>query len=236
MAFGGGKPRTRIGKRIKDIQSKEDQLFSMMRRTNTPNQVQVPFFSGVGAVNNQGESSSGFLPTAGGTMIGPIAFYPVAIAISSGSIDIGKTTDNFTSRIILTPQSGTTDDLDTIVGAEHAGQLLFVQGVLGDTITIKHGTGNIRGFNEVDFILTDNDIIILMFDSIANEWAQITVGIGEASNLAEPSQGGNGIDIWKMPIGSGIPIAGRTVINNFFIQRDTTGAANSFIVGVGYIK
>jgi len=64
----------------------------------------------------------------------------------------------------------------------------------------------------------------------------ITVGIGEATNLAEPNQGGNGIDIWKMPIGKGIPIAGRTVINNFFTQRDTIGAAGSFIVGVGYIK
>ena len=64
----------------------------------------------------------------------------------------------------------------------------------------------------------------------------ITVGIGEASNLAEPNQGGRGINVWKLPVGKGIPIAGRTVINNFFTQRDTIGSAGSFIVGVGYIK
>ncbi len=65
----------------------------------------------------------------------------------------------------------------------------------------------------------------------------ITIGIGEASNLAEYDQAGHGLDVKRMPIGNGIPIAGRTVINNFFTQRDASASIlANFIVGVGYIK
>ncbi len=63
-----------------------------------------------------------------------------------------------------------------------------------------------------------------------------TVGIGVAGDLALWFRAGKGKDIYNMPIGSGIPISGRTVINNFFTVRDAVAAATSFIVGVGYIK
>ena len=49
------------------------------------------------------------------------------------------------------------------------------------------------------------------------------------------TDGGAGIKIFKMPIGQGIPIAGRTVINTFFTQRDVlTGCL--FNHCVAYIK
>jgi len=43
------KERTRIGRRIKDSKFKENMLFSLFRRSDTPNAIQVPFFSGGGA-------------------------------------------------------------------------------------------------------------------------------------------------------------------------------------------
>ena len=46
----------------------------------------------------------------------------------------------------------------------------------------------------------------------------------------------DGYKMTKMPIGQGIPIAGRTVINNFFTQRDALGGAGFFVNAVGYIK
>ncbi len=64
----------------------------------------------------------------------------------------------------------------------------------------------------------------------------ISSGIGEASNLAEADQAGHGLDIKRMPLGNGIPIAGRTVINNFFTIRDAVSTAPLWIVGVGYVK
>ena len=47
---------------------------------------------------------------------------------------------------------------------------------------------------------------------------------------------GDGISSYQMPVGSGIPIAGRTVINTFFTNVDALGTAGVFVNGVGYIK
>ena len=46
----------------------------------------------------------------------------------------------------------------------------------------------------------------------------------------------DGYKITTMPIGQGIPIAGRTVINTFFTNRSAVNAGGAFILGVGYIK
>jgi len=175
MAFGGAKARTRIGKRIKDEQNKTMDLFSLIRRTNTVTSGGVSFTSGAGAGSNKGQSDTNFLPTAGGTMIGPIAFFPRLITIASDAIDISKTTDNFTSRVILSPASGSTDDLVTITGAEHNGQLLFIQGIQTDTITLKN-SGNIETIDGNDFDIVDDDIILFQFDVTDNKWQQVTTG------------------------------------------------------------
>jgi hypothetical protein len=142
MAFGGAKTRPRIGKRIKDTQNREQQLFSLFRRTNTPSQIQVPFFAGDGGGSNAPGADGNFLKTAGGTMIGPIAFFPVLIEIENGEIDIGISTDEFSGRALINAETGTTDNLLTITGAEHAGQILILQGTVTETITIKHATGS----------------------------------------------------------------------------------------------
>ena len=171
----GATRRPSIGRRIKDIKNKESQLFSLFRRSDTPSGIQPAFVAGGSSTSEQGGSASSFLPTAGGTMIGPIAFFPKLITIAAGAIDIGKNTDNFSSRIIVSPESGATDDLVTITGAEHNGQLLFLQGIETDTITLKT-TGNIETINGSDFNIVDDDIIILQFDVTDNKWQQVTTG------------------------------------------------------------
>ena len=50
------------------------------------------------------------------------------------------------------------------------------------------------------------------------------------------ADGGAGIKIFKMPVGQGIPIAGRTVIQSFFTQMDAMAVAPFFNSCVGYIK
>ena len=137
MAFGGSKQRPRIGKRIKDMQDTGRQLHTLVRRKSTPVNISVGAIASVGADSTSGQNDSESLPTGGGTMIGPIAFFPALVTIGDGYIDIGKNTDDFSSRIIVSPESGTTDNLYTILNAAHAGQLLFLQGVAGNTITIR---------------------------------------------------------------------------------------------------
>lgn len=179
----GVRQRPRIGKRIKDGINSDSELYSMLRRLETPNAISTPSFSGVSGGSNSGVTGSSFLPTSGGTMIGAIAFFPKLITISSGAIDIGETTDNFSSRVIVSPESGSTDDLVTISNAKHSGQLLILQGVQTNTITLKT-TGNIETIDGNDFALADDDNIIMIFDSTDNKWQQVTTGkVGVGDNL-----------------------------------------------------
>lgn len=137
--------------------------------------VSIPSFTG-GATGSSGNSAGNFLRTEGDTMIGPIAFFPKLVTINlAGEIDIGRDSGNYSSRIIVAPNAGLTDDLETILNAQFSGQLLFLQGIQGNTITIKT-TGNIETILGVDFTLADDDILIFQFDVTDNKWQQITVG------------------------------------------------------------
>ena len=121
--------------------------------------------------SSAGNNSSGALLTAGGTMIGPIAFYPRAVMISSDTIDISSTTDTgFSSRVTITGQT-TADDLKQIDGASNAGQILFLQSITGQTITLKHHTGSAGGGNinipgGADHVMGAQDIVLLQWDTI----------------------------------------------------------------------
>jgi len=171
---GIAKPRTRIGKRIKDGAETSRELHSLRRRSDTPTNISASFAAGSPAAPQFGTVN--FLPTAGGTMVGAIAFFPKLLVIATGAIDIGIDTDDFTSRVIVSTEAAApTDDLVTITGAQHAGQLLFLQGVQTETITLKT-TGNIETIDGNDFDIADDDIIILMFDTTDNKWQQVTTG------------------------------------------------------------
>ncbi len=170
---GIAKKRPRIGRRIKDSENNENDLYSLLRRLDTPSQVTSAAVAQSSAGSNVGDKNA--LPTAGGTMIGAIAFFPKLISISTGAIDISTTTDDYTSRVIVAPESGSADNLDTITGAEHAGQLLFLQGTATVTITLTN-SGNIETIDGSDYDLVDDDNIILIYDSTDAKWQQVTTG------------------------------------------------------------
>ena len=63
--------------------------------------------------------------------------------------------------VIVGAQSGTTDDLDTVNvsdGIAFSGyvQRLYLTATIGDTITVKHNTGNILCNSGADMTLTEN--------------------------------------------------------------------------------
>ncbi len=77
------------------------------------------------------------------------------LTISGGSITITQSIHK------LQPQSGTEDDLDTIAGIA-AGDLviLYCSDPGTDTITIKHGTGNISCIGEADLELSEGGVLL----------------------------------------------------------------------------
>ena len=104
---------------------------------------------------------------------GIISYSPKLLSLSSTSIDISQATDTgFTSRLILA--NSLAFDLETIAGAEHAGQYLEIQGVVTESITIKDSVGNIRTQSGNDVTITDNQVVTLRFDSVANQWIVVT--------------------------------------------------------------
>ena len=131
---GIAKPRPRMGKRIKDNIKSDSELHSLFRRSDTPSGISVPSFSGSSGGSNAGVTSSNFLPTSGGTMIGAIAFHIKSGAISSGVLDVSLDGSSYTSRLIVTGQGNVADDLEVITGATHAGQILFFQPIQDVTL------------------------------------------------------------------------------------------------------
>lgn len=116
------------------------------------------------------------------------------------------------------------DDITITGGAE----INWLVNIVGNTTTVTKSE-HVNGFAE--FSSSD-------FQTSFPYRVQVTatnVGIGETGALSNANAGA-GIIRYNMPIGSGIPIAGRTVINNFFTQRDALGTAGYFLNSVGYIK
>lgn len=143
--------------------------------------------SGSGTRDSNGNISSevSYLKTGGGTMTGVLAFYPTLITIASDVISIALSSGKASSRVIVAPQSGLTDTLSSINGAQYEGQILFLQGVQGDTITLTN-SGNIETIDGSNFTLADDDIILLQFDSTDNKWQQVTVGKQMGSGVTFP--------------------------------------------------
>jgi len=81
----------------------------------------------------------------------------VTLTIASGAILI---TGGYHT---IAAESGVADTLDTINGGA-LGQIISIQADAGDTITIDQSTGNIRDNRGVNFTMSSDDIILLLFD------------------------------------------------------------------------
>lgn len=86
----------------------------------------------LGGSGKKGSSDSNanndtYLSTIGGTMMGPIAFYLASATIASGVIDISKESGNYSSRMLVIGEGASADDLEVILNASFAGQILFFQ-------------------------------------------------------------------------------------------------------------
>lgn len=167
-----------FGQKIKQQDDQNVEFYGLIRqKLTTPLANNVPV-SGEGSPSPA--TGSGFLRTVGDTMIGPIAYYPGAVTISADIIDLAQATaGGYHSLVIVNGQGGVNDDLKTILNATFAGQILLLQTVAGQTITLKHlfGGGNIRLSTGADIMLTPQTTIQLYFDSVANQWADV-VGYG----------------------------------------------------------
>jgi hypothetical protein len=86
------------------------------------------------------------------------------LTISSGAVTATR------SYHTLAAESGTSDDLDTITAAGDR-TLLIVEPDTGDTITLKHGTGNIYLRSGGDLALSSNVAAMLFYNG--TNWVEV---------------------------------------------------------------
>lgn len=176
-----------------------DELLKMKRDKAKSFGIARQNFSGIGssiggAGSKGGDSAKGgsgeaYLKTGGDTMIGPIAYYPKAGIISGGVLDIGLDSSAYSTRVIVTGQGGLDDDLDTIANVAHAGQMLYLQPILTNDITLKHNTDNIFNPQGTDVVVAGGQTVILQWDTVvhANKWVILTGNgvTGAGDNLGD---------------------------------------------------
>lgn len=79
---------------------------------------------------------------------------PTEKTVASGVLTVTK------SRHKVQPQSGTADDIDTISGMpENSMLFLYASDAGTDTLTFKHGTGNLSCFGAADIELSEGFVI-----------------------------------------------------------------------------
>jgi len=93
---------------------------------------------------------------------------PVETLISAGVLS----PTNTESMIVVGAESGTADDLDTLTVTNYEeNDIVQLKATPGDTITVKHNTGNFQLFDSKDIILDENNPLFLKFDG--TNWRQI---------------------------------------------------------------
>ncbi len=160
--------------RIKQTKRDNKKLYALGRNISSGVAQQSGIGSGLGG-GGQNIGRGQFLPVAGGEMQGPIGFFPKAIAILTDEIDIteGGQFNGYSSSVIVTAETGSTDDLETITGGRFAGQLLFVQTQPSETITVK-ASGNIDTIGGGDYQIDPDEEVLFKYSLTSDVWKQLT--------------------------------------------------------------
>jgi len=153
-------------------------------------------------------------------------FYPGVLSvfntISGGVLTIDS------SCVQVEPQTGTTDDLDTITGdGVSIGAILLLLAESGDTITVKHGTGNILLAKGADFELTDSAPLFLLWNT--TNWLEIG---GTRSGMTIQTNDGQ----YLIPAGpsAGTTVASAASANGYgsWVQMTASTAEDIYILAV----
>lgn len=145
--------------KLRDQIRKTGELYALNRINRTPVSIGNALYGNFGGSAGGIQASQGnYLQVSGGTMVGPIAYYPAVVAISSEEINIAPNTSSTprnSSYVIVSFSSPAI--LSLISGASYAGQILLLQVPASSTLTIENYTSNVSG----NIVTGDgNDIVI----------------------------------------------------------------------------
>ena len=147
--------------RLRESLVNNRQLHALNRINRTPATIGSALLSNFGGSAGGVQSASGnFLKTQGDTMVGPIAYFPATVAINgSDELDITPTISGSVSKAssYVIASFASPDKIQLIIGAQFAGQLLYLQVPAASVLTIEDYSNNAGG----NIVTSDgNDIVI----------------------------------------------------------------------------
>lgn len=205
MSNGQPKVRKTMVDDIIKLRRDRAKQFGVARRNAAGISSAITTGGGNRSGSNNNNNNVNALQTAGGTMIGPFAFfrspntsvYPTAG--NSHTLDISAETGAHSSHYIW--PTGGSNQMDTISGAKHAGQILVIESTETLTQTIRDTTisgGNIKTLDGNNLVLgTSKTLVLFMYSDIDTSWHQVTnpvVAVGggggmnqDLSNMTAPT-------------------------------------------------
>lgn len=167
-----------VWQEIRNLQNEVRRLRGQIGATHVGNKINASSITGV-------------VPVGGISEIDHLIATVMALPYSDLTIATGAVTITKSHHRIDTEGAASSDDLDTISGAE-SNQLLILRPVNGArTVVIKHNTGNIMCMGEADISLeTQQDWVWLLYDPVATKW------------YAQAGGGGIGFAQFYIPFGS----------------------------------
>lgn len=125
---------------------------------------------------------------------------------------------------IIAAESSTSDDLDTItLGSNFGGvgtyrPMIVIQADTGDTITVKHNTGNIFLYGAADIALTGNQILILFYNG--SKWMDSAADSG-GGGMTDFTVAGDSGTPQTIANGNTLSILGGTALSSVASATDT---------------
>ena len=229
---GKAKFKKTYGTKLKEQTTDIKRLYSLQGSTGSPRASTRSFGVAGGSSTPPEIDEYARLKTQGDTMIGAISYFPkITVIDGSGEIDVvqggvGALDDDYTSYLIVTPV-GVADDLETINGVSHAGQLIHLEANTTGTITLKHDTGNIFIPSESDHTISAGGFATLIYDIAvhANKWVLVSASDDTSGATIELDNLGTTSVNSNLIMQAGISVTNLEGV--FFATRSATPIAGS---------
>jgi len=132
--------------------------------------------------SSEGTAAGNYLAKSGDVRLGPMGNEFKILEILDDEISVSVATANYVPWIILNPESGSPDDLETIVPGESVflnQELVLQGGNITNDITLKN-SGNIITSDGGDLVLAFGEIIRLYYSQLLAAWvvAWASSGVG----------------------------------------------------------
>lgn len=203
-------------------------------------------FSDQSGIGNFGQSSNQrFIKITGGLFQGNIGFdlQTAVLDTTTDTIDLledgaSVALSQVSTDRIVTISSGTTADLETILGPQRPGQRLYLYGISGNTITIKNtaaATANtILTPDGNDFDFSDTMVIELVYDITTTQWRVVSgvSGGGGSDDLLSSNNTWTGTNTFENTVtitGSPFTVSGAITT----LASTTSTSINSPLIAIG---